>query len=156
MSSSDHPRSTDCGCEHGTGLDWPGRGEGLSDREWEILALITQGKSNAEVAKLTYLSNIEDATPCPEHRVSILGLHDPPEETGKAPYARGFVSWSQCSDTSRDRVCCTTTLSRVEDSPRVRTVAEYRNRRRLNRSARSSNNLNVTIFSGTIEMLTGK
>ncbi len=39
-----------------TGLDWPGRGEGLTDREAEILALITQGKSNAEVAKLTYLS----------------------------------------------------------------------------------------------------
>ena len=38
------------------GLNWPGRGEGLSDREAEILALITQGKSNAEVAKLTYLS----------------------------------------------------------------------------------------------------
>ena len=32
------------------GLDWPGRGEGLTDREAEILALITQGKSNAEVA----------------------------------------------------------------------------------------------------------
>ncbi len=39
-----------------TGLNWPGRGEGLSDRESEILALITQGKSNADVAKLTYLS----------------------------------------------------------------------------------------------------
>ena len=38
------------------GLDWPGRGEGLSDRESEILALITQGKTNAEVAALTYLS----------------------------------------------------------------------------------------------------
>ena len=39
-----------------TGLNWPGRGEGLSDRESEILALITQGKSNADVAKLTCLS----------------------------------------------------------------------------------------------------
>jgi DNA-binding NarL/FixJ family response regulator len=39
-----------------SGLDWPGRGEGLTDRESEILALITQGKSNAEVATLTYLS----------------------------------------------------------------------------------------------------
>jgi len=39
-----------------TGLNWPGRGEGLSDRESEILALITQGKNNADVAKLTYLS----------------------------------------------------------------------------------------------------
>jgi len=39
-----------------TGLDWPGRSEGLTDRESEILALITQGKSNAEVAALTYLS----------------------------------------------------------------------------------------------------
>ncbi len=38
------------------GLNWPGRGEGLTDRESEILALITQGKSNAEVASLTYLS----------------------------------------------------------------------------------------------------
>jgi DNA-binding NarL/FixJ family response regulator len=39
-----------------SGLDWPGRGEGLTDREAEILALITQGKNNAEVAALTYLS----------------------------------------------------------------------------------------------------
>lgn len=38
------------------GLDWPGRSEGLSERESEVLALITQGKSNAEVAELTYLS----------------------------------------------------------------------------------------------------
>ena len=38
------------------GLDWPGRGEGLTDRESEILALITQGLSNADVAALTYLS----------------------------------------------------------------------------------------------------
>src|SRR6195952_2302843 len=38
------------------GLDWPGREHGLTDREAEILALITQGKSNAEVARLTYLS----------------------------------------------------------------------------------------------------
>jgi DNA-binding NarL/FixJ family response regulator len=39
-----------------SGLDWPGRREGLTDREAEILALITQGKSNAEVAAQTYLS----------------------------------------------------------------------------------------------------
>jgi len=38
------------------GLDWPGRAEGLTDRESEILALITQGNSNAEVAELTFLS----------------------------------------------------------------------------------------------------
>jgi DNA-binding NarL/FixJ family response regulator len=38
------------------GLDWPGRVEGITDRESEILALITQGKSNADVARLTYLS----------------------------------------------------------------------------------------------------
>jgi DNA-binding NarL/FixJ family response regulator len=38
------------------GSDWPGRGEGLTDRESEVLALITQGMSNAEVADLTYLS----------------------------------------------------------------------------------------------------
>ena len=39
-----------------TGLDWPGRAEGLSDREAEILALITQGRNNAEVAAITILS----------------------------------------------------------------------------------------------------
>ena len=38
------------------GLNWPGRDEGLTDRESEILALITQGRSNADVAALTYLS----------------------------------------------------------------------------------------------------
>jgi DNA-binding CsgD family transcriptional regulator len=38
------------------GADWPGRTEGLSDRESEVLALITQGLSNADVARLTYLS----------------------------------------------------------------------------------------------------
>jgi len=38
------------------GLDWPGRREGLTDREAEILALITQGKNNAEVATLSFLS----------------------------------------------------------------------------------------------------
>ena len=38
------------------GSDWPGRSEGLTDRESEVLALITQGMSNAEVADLTYLS----------------------------------------------------------------------------------------------------
>jgi DNA-binding NarL/FixJ family response regulator len=38
------------------GLNWPGRNEGLTDRESEILALITQGESNAEVAALTFLS----------------------------------------------------------------------------------------------------
>lgn len=38
------------------GLDWPGRRYGITDREAEILALITQGRSNAEVARLTYLS----------------------------------------------------------------------------------------------------
>ena len=38
------------------GLDWPGREEGLTERESEIMALITQGKSNAEIAAMTYLS----------------------------------------------------------------------------------------------------
>jgi DNA-binding NarL/FixJ family response regulator len=39
-----------------SGLDWPGRSEQLTERESEILALITQGRSNAEVAETTYLS----------------------------------------------------------------------------------------------------
>jgi DNA-binding NarL/FixJ family response regulator len=42
--------------ESAPGLDWPGREHGLSDRESEVLALITQGMSNADVARLTYLS----------------------------------------------------------------------------------------------------
>lgn len=37
-------------------LDWPGQHEGLTDRESEILALITQGYDNAGVAAKTYLS----------------------------------------------------------------------------------------------------
>lgn len=38
------------------GLNWPGRTEGLSEREAEILALITQAKSNVEIAELLFLS----------------------------------------------------------------------------------------------------
>lgn len=37
-------------------LDWPGQDEGLTDRESEVLALITQGFNNAGVAAQTYLS----------------------------------------------------------------------------------------------------
>jgi DNA-binding NarL/FixJ family response regulator len=48
---SDSPRSRST-----VGLDWPGRTEGLSDREAEILALVTQAKSNREIAEMTYLS----------------------------------------------------------------------------------------------------
>ncbi|GAA4157109.1 response regulator transcription factor [Gryllotalpicola daejeonensis] len=36
--------------------DWPGREEGLTQREAEILALITQGLSNAEIVERTHLS----------------------------------------------------------------------------------------------------
>ncbi|MBU1801608.1 MAG: response regulator transcription factor [Actinobacteria bacterium] len=35
---------------------WPGREHGLSAREAEVVALITQGLSNDEIAKMTYLS----------------------------------------------------------------------------------------------------
>ena len=49
---SDPPTST----RASSGRSWPGRGEGLTERESEILALITQGKSNLEVADLTFLS----------------------------------------------------------------------------------------------------
>lgn len=46
--------------EHETSVggagDWPGRSAGLSPREAEILALITQGLSNREIADGAYLS----------------------------------------------------------------------------------------------------
>jgi DNA-binding NarL/FixJ family response regulator len=38
------------------GQDWPGRSEGLTERESEILALITQGRTNSEIGAVTYLS----------------------------------------------------------------------------------------------------
>ncbi|QGG94301.1 response regulator transcription factor [Actinomarinicola tropica] len=38
------------------GQDWPGREEGLSEREAEVVALIAQGLSNAQIAERTYLS----------------------------------------------------------------------------------------------------
>lgn len=40
----------------GPGISWPGQHLGISDREAEILGLITQGKSNADIAILTHLS----------------------------------------------------------------------------------------------------
>ena len=59
------------------GLDWPGRGEGLSDREAEILALITQGKSNADVATTDL--------PEPQHR-EVLHPNDLPQARRRQPY----------------------------------------------------------------------
>jgi DNA-binding NarL/FixJ family response regulator len=38
------------------GQDWPGRSEGLTERESEIVALITQGRTNNEIGAVTYLS----------------------------------------------------------------------------------------------------
>lgn len=48
--AGDHETSVD-----GEG-DWPGRAAGLSPREAEIIALITQGLSNREIADRAYLS----------------------------------------------------------------------------------------------------
>ncbi|MDN5764737.1 MAG: response regulator transcription factor [Humibacillus sp.] len=42
--------------EHRGSSEWPGRREGLTPRESEIIALITQGLSNQAIADLTYLS----------------------------------------------------------------------------------------------------
>jgi DNA-binding NarL/FixJ family response regulator len=36
--------------------DWPGRGSGLTSRESEIIALITQGLSNQQIADRAFLS----------------------------------------------------------------------------------------------------
>ncbi len=37
-------------------LDWPGRGSELTSREAEVVALVTQGASNADIAALLHLS----------------------------------------------------------------------------------------------------
>ncbi len=49
--SSDYPPSVDFDLG-----DWPGRDHGLSAREAEVIALITQGLSNDEIAARTYMS----------------------------------------------------------------------------------------------------
>jgi DNA-binding NarL/FixJ family response regulator len=41
---------------HTTGRDWPGRAEGLSERESEVVILIAEGYTNAEIATALHLS----------------------------------------------------------------------------------------------------
>ena len=58
------------------GLDWPGRGEGLSDRESEILALITQGKKQCR-GRGADISQ-------PQH-CEVLHPHDLPQDRSQQP-----------------------------------------------------------------------
>lgn len=41
---------------HSTARDWPGRHLGLTERQSEILALATQGRTNTEIADILHLS----------------------------------------------------------------------------------------------------
>jgi NarL family two-component system response regulator LiaR len=50
------PRESADSVGHGAAGEWPGREHGLTAREAEVLALITQGLSNQEIAERTYLS----------------------------------------------------------------------------------------------------
>jgi DNA-binding NarL/FixJ family response regulator len=51
VTSADYPPSVDFDLG-----DWPGRAHGLSAREAEVVALITQGFGNEEIAARTYMS----------------------------------------------------------------------------------------------------
>lgn len=50
------PREAVDSVDRGAAGEWPGREHGLTARESEVLALITQGLSNQEIATRTYLS----------------------------------------------------------------------------------------------------
>ncbi|MBB3040968.1 response regulator transcription factor [Nocardioides sp. LMS-CY] len=50
------PPASTTAVDTGVAGEWPGRQVGLSAREAEVLALITQGLSNQEIADRTYLS----------------------------------------------------------------------------------------------------
>jgi NarL family two-component system response regulator LiaR len=50
------PRESVSSVDQGASGEWPGRDAGLTAREAEVLALITQGLSNQEIALQTYLS----------------------------------------------------------------------------------------------------
>lgn len=55
--SPSFPPGTDVDVEPAdTQGDWPGRAEGLSPREAEVVALISQGLTNDDIARRTYLS----------------------------------------------------------------------------------------------------
>jgi DNA-binding NarL/FixJ family response regulator len=47
---------TEQSVDAGAAGEWPGRAQGLTAREAEVLALITQGLSNQEIADRSYLS----------------------------------------------------------------------------------------------------
>ena len=106
------------GVEHGA---WPGQEHGLSAREAEMMALITQGFSNAEIAERSYLS-INSVKTYIRTAYRKLGLtrrsqavrwgleHGflPPEPRRRpAQIFRNLDGWSRCGARCCDGKLCT-------------------------------------------------
>lgn len=85
------------------GLDWPGRDHGLTARESEIVALITQGRRNSEIAEMTYL-NINTIKTYIRSAYRKLGITSRSQavlwgvENGFRPEHRRLETWRAAGD----------------------------------------------------------
>lgn len=83
------------------GLDWPGREDGLTERESQVLVLVAEGLSNREIGTALYLSP-ETIKGYLRHAYRKLALHNRVEATNYVLRSGAFARYAPVEDALRD------------------------------------------------------
>ena len=83
------------------GLDWPGREDGLTERESQVLVLVAEGLTNREIATALYLSP-ETIKGYLRQTYRKLDLHNRVEATNYVLRSGAFARYAPAEDALED------------------------------------------------------